>query len=130
MSELRSVLDHMAAVANEDLTVADLHAEVEEILNGRRMLDVLLATRVKGLADQNGHAELGFTSPSSYLAHVGRMSPGSAKRVVSRSNAADKAPHAYAAWADGRLSTDQANHMFRAAEGVPDAYPEAEEGPG
>lgn len=128
MSELRSVLDHMAAVANEDLTVADLHAEVEEILNGRRMLDVLLATRVKGLAHQNGHAELGFTSPSSYLAHVGRMSPGNAKRVVSRSNAADKAPHAYAAWADGRLSTDQANHMFRAAEGVPDAYPEAEEG--
>jgi len=127
MSELRSVLDQMAAVANEDMTVADLHADIEEILNGRRMLDVLLATRVRGLAKQGGHAELGFTSPSSYLAHIGRMSPGSAKKVVSRWNAAEKAPHAYAAWADGRISTDQANHLFRASEGVPDAYPDAEE---
>lgn len=126
MSELRSVLDQMAAVANEDLSVAEMHAEIEE-MNGRRMLDVLLATRVRGLIDQNGHRELGYTSPSSYLAHMGRMSPGSAKRVVSRSGAAEKAPHAYAAWADSRISTDQAGHMFRAAEGVPDAYPEAEE---
>ncbi len=126
MSELRSVLDQMAAVANEDLSVAEMHAEIEEILNGRRMLDVLLATRVRGLTDQNGHRELGYTSPSSYLADVGRMSPGSAKRVVSWSGAAEKAPHAYAAWADGRISTDQAGHMFRAAEGVPDAYPKAE----
>ena len=117
----------MAAVANEDLSVTDIHAEIEEILNGRRMLDVLLATRVRGLTDQNGHRELGYTSPSSYLAHLGRISPGRAKRVVSRSSAAETAPHAYAAWADGRLSTDQANHMFRAAEGVPDAYPGAEE---
>jgi hypothetical protein len=127
MSELRSVLDQMAGMANEDLTVAELHAEIEEILDGQRMLDVLLATRVQGLAEHGGYRELGYTSPTSYLAHVGRMSPGRAKRVVSRANAAERAPIAYAAWADGRISTDQANHMFRAAEGVPDAYPEAEE---
>lgn len=35
MSELRSVLDQMAAMANEDMTVADLYADIEEILNGR-----------------------------------------------------------------------------------------------
>jgi hypothetical protein len=128
MSELRSVLDQMAAVANEDLTVAELHAEIEEILNAQRILDVLLATRVQGLAEQGGYRELGYTSPTSYLAHVGRMSPGRAKKVVSRANSSERAPSAYAAWADGRISTDQANHMFRAAEGVPDAYPEAEEG--
>jgi hypothetical protein len=30
-------------------------------------------------------------------------------------------------WADGRLSTSQAHHLFRAAEAIPDEYSEAEE---
>lgn len=54
------------------------------------------------------------------------LSPGHAKRVVSYGNAGERAPHAYSAWADGRLSTDQVRHLFRAAEAVPDEYPDAE----
>jgi hypothetical protein len=34
--------------------------------------------------------------------------------------ASQRAPHAYTAWADGRLSTDQARHLFRAPETVPE----------
>lgn len=55
------------------------------------------------------------------------MSAGHARQVVSRAQAANKAPAAYRAWADGRLSTDQARHLFAAAESVPDEYPDAEE---
>jgi hypothetical protein len=45
---------------------------------------------------------------------------------VADANAMRSAPIAYQAWADGRLSTDQARHLFAAAETVPDIYPEAE----
>ncbi len=78
------------------------------------------------MTTSGGHHELGYSSPTAMLSDLGRMSPGHAKRVISHANAAVKAPAAYAAWADGRLSTDQARHLFAAAEAVPDEYPDAE----
>ena len=39
---------------------------------------------------------------------------------MSRANAWETAPVAFAAWADGRLSTDQTRHLFQLAEAVPD----------
>jgi hypothetical protein len=69
---------------------------------------------------------LGYSSPTAFLVDQTKLSPGHAGRVIGYGNAEDKAPHAYAAWVDGRLSTDQAVHLFRAGEAVPDVYPDAE----
>ena len=121
MSQLRSVLDQLGLVDPDALTVDELDVEITELVRGREFLDVLLAKHVKALADRNGHAHLGFPSPTAYLKCRGRMSAGHAHQVIARSNAAVKAPVAFRAWEEGRLSTDQTRHLFAAAESVPDA---------
>jgi hypothetical protein len=127
MSELRSVLDQLGSTPADVLSNSELAAEIVEAVHAQQMLDVLIAGWTKTLADRDGHAELGYPSPTAFLTHQGRMSASHARQVVSRVQAADKAPAAYRAWADGRLSTDQARHLFAAAESVPDEYPDAEE---
>ncbi len=127
MSELRSVLDQMAAVADESLTTGELAADVVELSNVCQMAEVLMARKTKQISDRRGHIELGYPSPTSFLMDQCRMSAGHAKQVVSRANASEAASVAFAAWADGRLSTDQTRHLFHLAEAVPDAFPAAEE---
>ena len=127
MSQLRSVIAEMTAFDPNDLSPADLAAEIAEALHGGQLLETAVAGWVKNLADRGGHHDLGYSSPTNFLADVGRMTPGHARQVISTGMAADRAPLAYRAWVDGRLSTDQARHLFRAAEAVPDSYPQAEE---
>ena len=127
MSQLRSVLDEMFAVEDGDLTIDDLAADLDELTHVGQMVEVLRARKVKDLTARNGHHRLGYSSPTAFLSDRGRMSPGRARQIIAMGNAAEKAPHAHAAWADGRLSTDQARHLFRAAESVPDTYPDADE---
>lgn len=126
MSELRSVLDVLRMLDPNDLSVAELDAEIIEVIRGRQDLEVLVAEWTKSLSDREGHHDLGYSSPTNYLVDRGRMTPGRARQVISRANAKEKAPHAYAAWSDGRISTDQTRSLFAAAEAVPDLYPEAE----
>ena len=127
MSELRSVLDQMASVANENLTVEELASDIVELSYAAQMAEVLMARKTKVISDQNGHVDLGYPSPTALLMDLGRMSAGHAKQVVSRANASDTAPVTFAAWADGRLSTDQTQHLFALAEAMPDVFGTAEE---
>ena len=127
MSAIRSALDEMFAVDDSDLSAEELAADVVELSYLEQMVEVLRARKTKNLADRGGHHQLGYSSPTAFLVHQTGVSPGHAKRVISNGNAREKAPCAYRAWADGRLSTDQVTHLFRAAEAVPDEYPKAEE---
>lgn len=127
MSELRSVLDQMKAVDDDRLAVSELAADIVELSYVSQMVEVLRARKTKNLADRGGHHDLGYSSPTAFLVDQTGMSPAHARRVIGYGNAQDKAPYAYSAWADGRLSTDQVKHLFAAAEAVPDAYPKAEE---
>jgi hypothetical protein len=77
MSQLRSVLDQMAAVAGEDLTIDELETEITEIIHACDVLDVLLAKHLKSLADRRGHEELGYQSPTAFLKHQGPHVGGS-----------------------------------------------------
>jgi hypothetical protein len=67
MSQLRSILDQLGLVDPEALTVDELDVEITELVRGLEFLDVLLAKHVKELSDRNGHAQLGFPSPTAYL---------------------------------------------------------------
>ena len=127
MSGVRSALEEQFAVDDRGLSAQELASDLVELSYVGQMVDVLRARKVKSLADRGGHRDLGYSSPTALLVHQAGLSPGHAKRIISQGNAAEKAPHAYQAWADGRLSTDQAVHLFRAAEAVPDQYPDAEE---
>jgi hypothetical protein len=127
MSGIRSALDEMFAADDRDLSAEELAADIVELSHLGQMVEVLRARKMRSLADRGGHHQLGYSSPTAFLVHQTGVSPGHARRVISNGNAGEKAPHAYQAWADGRLSTDQAAHLFRAAEAVPDEYPQAEE---
>lgn len=127
MSSLRSVLDDVSSLDTAELSNSELAAELAEVIHARQSLDVLLAAWMKTLADRGGHVELGYSSPTAFLVDHSGSSPGRAKQVISMGNAKERAPHAYSAWADGRISTDQARHLFQAAESIPDAYADAEE---
>jgi hypothetical protein len=127
MSAIRSALDEMAAVEDRELSAEEMAADIGELSHVIQISEVLLAKRVRTFVAAGGHNDLGYSSPSAFLVAQAGMSPATATRVIAHGNAVDKAPHAHAAWSDGRLSTDQARHLFRAAEAVPDAYPDAEQ---
>lgn len=127
MSQLRSAIGQATAFDPGELAPAELAAEITEALHAQQMLQVAVSNWTKNLAERGGHHDLGYSSPTALLSHQTGMSPGHAKQIIAMGNAVDDAPHAYAAWADGRVSTDQARHLFRAAEAVPDAYPTAEQ---
>jgi hypothetical protein len=127
MSAIRSALDELLAVDDGELSAGELASDLVELAHVGQMVEVLTARKIKSLADRGGHHVLGYSSPTAFLVDQTRVSPGHARRLVSYGNASEKAPHAHDAWADGRLSTDQAQHLFRAAEAVPDQYPQAED---
>lgn len=127
MSQLRSMITELISFDPNDLSAAELAVEITEALHGQQLLETAVASWVKSLSDRGGHVDLGYPSPTGFLVHQSRMSGGHARQVVTRANAAERAPATFQAWADGRLSTDQARHLFALAETVPDAYPQAEE---
>ncbi len=127
MSQLRSVIADETSFNPDDLSLAELASEITEALHAGQVLETAVAGWVKNLADRDGHVEMGYPSPTAFLMDQARMSSGHAKQVVSRANASETAPVAFAAWADGRLSTDQARHLFQLAEVIPDVFPAAEE---
>jgi hypothetical protein len=127
MSALRSLLDEMAAVDPSGMTRAELDTEVAEISDGIQRLEVMMAERVGDMAGRGDLGKLGYPSITAYLCHIAHYSSGRARRTVTRIGAKMSAPASFAAWSDGRISTDQADVLFPAANGVPDQFPEAEE---
>ncbi len=126
MSQLRSVLDDMATTSMASMSEAEIDAEIEEITRASQRLEVLLVERVKELSERSAFAALGYSSATNYLADRTRTTHGRARNIVSRTDMQDKAPHAYSAWTDGRISTLQAINLADVAEAVPDEYREAE----
>jgi hypothetical protein len=127
VSEIRSLLDELMTVDNRALSADELNADIVELCRGMDQMKVLVAEKMAVLDDTGGLAELGYSSITAYLMHVGRMTAGRARRFATRVKARFAAPLAYAAWSDGRISTDQVAQLFQVAEAVPDAYPHAEE---
>lgn len=126
MSELRSLLDEWKSVDSGALSLSELNEDIVELCRGIDQMKVLIADRLAEI-DSRGLERLGHPSITSYLTHVGRMSAGSARRYAGRVKAKKTAPHAYKTWADGRITADQAGHLFRMAESVPDEFSDAEE---
>ena len=127
MSGVRSALDEWSSVEDSGLSVEELASDLVELAHVVQQVEVLQARKVKSLADRGGDHDLGYSTPSAFLVDQTGVTPAHARRIVSYGNAVERAPHAFQAWVDGRLSTDQVRHLYAAAEAVPDQYPEAEE---
>lgn len=127
MSSLRSALDDIAAVANQELTDAELDSDIGELLEAQNRIEVELARKTRELERRNAHQTIGFSSPTSYLMSRGNLSAGRARRIVADGHAIEAAPTTYRAWLDGRLSTDQARRLYPLAEAAPARFNEAEE---
>lgn len=126
MSGLRSALDELASGITDQASVEQLDADASELLCFLQRGEVILTQVLRAQTDRGDHQHLGYRSATAYLMHRGGLSVGHARRVVSDAGAVDRAPRAHAAWADGRLSTDQARRLFALADAVPDIYPDAE----
>lgn len=126
MSALRSALDEMAAIDHRLLPASELDSDITELLEAQSRIELLLAEKTLALSDLNGFVEMGYPSATAYLIHRGTLAAGRARRIVSDAHAAEKAPATHRAWAEGRLSTDQARRLFAVAEVAPDRLREAE----
>ncbi len=127
MSALRSALDELASVDNQELSIGQLDSDITELLDAQTRIEVHLAEKTRELSARGGHQTFEYPSPTAYLMHKGTLSAGRARRIVADAHATEKAPHTHRAWVDGRLSTDQARRMFALPEAVPDQFGEAEE---
>ncbi|MFP3882851.1 MAG: DUF222 domain-containing protein [Actinomycetota bacterium] len=92
----------------------------------RHHLDVEWTRTLAAAEDAGDHVVMGYPSMVAYLKHRMRMAGGRAHRYVKNARAALKHATTFSAWRHRQISGDEAELMFRAAEKVPDKYPEAE----
>jgi len=92
----------------------------------RQHLDVEWTQTLAAAEDAGDHDVMGYPSMVAYLKHRMRMAGGRAHRYVKNARAALKHAATFSAWRHRQISGDEAELMFRAAEKVPDKYPEAE----
>lgn len=127
MSALRSALDEMLNESDDNLSAGQVGEDLVELEHASQIIEVIRARRIGAFQDKNVPGETDHPSPTAFLMHACRMAAGRARRLVAHANAARRAAGTARAWADGRLSTDQATHLFRVSEAVPDVFLEAEE---
>ncbi|MBW3666231.1 MAG: HNH endonuclease [Actinobacteria bacterium] len=124
---MRSAIDELASVPDEELSDEELDANLGEVAHARDRLDVLQTRWMRLQSERRGHDRLGYSSPTAYLKDRGRMSAGHARRIVSMANVMVKASVVTRAWSDGRISTDQAGLLLSLVEVVPEEFAAAEE---
>jgi hypothetical protein len=92
----------------------------------RHRLDVEWCESLGVFEERDGHRVLGYPSLVAYLKHRARMAGSRANRYVSLARAARRFKATLASWKHNQISGDQAELLFRAAQRVPDRYPDAE----
>lgn len=92
----------------------------------RHHLDLEWTETLAAAEDAGDHDVMGYPSTVAYLKHRLRMAGARANRYVRNARAARQHAATFAAWKHRQISGDEAELMFRAAERMPDKYPEAE----
>jgi hypothetical protein len=92
----------------------------------RHRLEIEWTQTLAAAEDADDHDVMGYPSMVAYLKHRLGMAGGRANRYVRNARAALRHVATFTAWKYRQISTDEAELMFRAAERVPDKYPEAE----
>ncbi len=91
-----------------------------------QQLEVERSRRIANFDDREGHNVLGYPTAIAFLKDKCRMTGGRAKHLVSVARTARRFKSTFLSWKHGQISIDQAHQLFRAAEQMPDKYPDAE----
>ena len=92
----------------------------------RDRLDVEWCESLGVFEERDGHQVHGYPSMVAYLKDRARMAGSRAHRYVSLARTARRFRATLASWTHRQISGDQADLLFRAAQRVPDTYPDAE----
>jgi hypothetical protein len=113
----------------EDPAAASVDERDEHLMlleAARHSLDVEWTRTLAAAEDAGDHDVMGYPSMVAYLKHRLSMAGGRAHRYVKNARASLEHVATFAAWRYRQISSDEAELMFRAAERMPDKYPEAE----
>jgi hypothetical protein len=111
----------------EGASVDELDDHILLLEAARHRLDVEWCESLGEFEHRKGHEVFGYPSLIAYLKDRARIAGARAKRHVSLARAARRFRSTFKSWKQNLISTDQADLLFRAAERVPDEYPDAEE---
>ena len=111
----------------EGASVDELDDHILLLEAARHRLDVEWCEVLGVFEEGDGHRVFGYPSLVAYLRDRARMAGARAKRYVMWARAARRFRATFKAWRQNLVSTDQAGLLFRAAERVPDEYPDAED---
>lgn len=92
----------------------------------RHRLEIEWTETLAAAEDAGDHDVMGYPSMVAYLKHRLGMAGGRANRYVKNGRSAQRHTATFTAWKYRQISSDEAELMFRAAERVPDKYPDAE----
>jgi hypothetical protein len=119
VDQLSSLADDLAALEPWRLTSTEVREVVVAAQKARTALDATLS-RLAGCADDMGlPKDDGASSTTAWLATTANMGKGAASRLVGLSRS-DGCEATRAAWAAGRLSTEQASIIIKAIDALPD----------
>ena len=120
IEQLSSLADDLAGFEPWTLTGAELRQVAVGVQQARTSLDAVLS-RLAGCADDMGLAkDDGATSTTAWLAALTGMTKGEASKLVALSRVTTEHTEATrAAWASGRLSTEQAAVIMKAIDALP-----------
>ncbi|MET0821738.1 MAG: DUF222 domain-containing protein, partial [Aeromicrobium sp.] len=119
VEQLSSLADDLAGLEPWRLTSGEVREVVVAAQTARTALDAVLS-RLAGCADDMGlPKDDGATSTTAWLAATANMGKGAASRLVGMSRG-DGCEATRAAWAAGRLSTEQASIIIKAIDALPD----------
>jgi hypothetical protein len=122
MSELRSAIDGVDALALTDLPDARLEEEFSEVRAARERLEVIELRMLAQLERRQVYARNGYLSAVSWLATTQRASRGSAQAQVATARALDQMPITLSALQSGDVSMSAAKMLISARETDPVAF--------
>ncbi len=112
--------------SKDGVSIDELDDHILLLEAARHRLDVEWSESLGVFEERLGHQVLGYPSLVPYLKDRARMGASRAHRYVSMARLGGRFRATMASWKHNQLSSDQAELLFRAAQRVPDRYPDAE----
>jgi uncharacterized protein DUF222/HNH endonuclease len=125
---LKSAIHEWAIEDLETLSTDELADQLIELDSAIDQLELQRSRRLDQFNRRKGFSNDGYPSATAFLVHRCRMAPGRATRLVAQSKSLSDMPETVKAWADERLSSDQARHLITAHDANPEIFSEHESG--
>jgi 5-methylcytosine-specific restriction protein A len=110
----------------EAASVDELDDQLLLLEAARRRLDIEWTETLGEFERHNGHDVFGYPDVVAYLRHRGGVAGTRARRCVAVARAALRFRAVMGSWRTGRLTTDQAELLWRASQRAPEVFPDAE----